>query len=273
MSDKYINFLTCEVPAGNLGHLCCPWSGSSSLPHIIASAPLSLADLRQMTTLSSLVFFVMADYHFIVMNLLCIGSLLDFCWLFAFVFSFGCVYLSFALCLCWMGSRPWFLMTGFFFLLGIHLDIWCWLWSHVTLVMHVPPKNATSSPVGHHSIRRCVLQGPVPKWNKCSQLWILRWNCILGLVPPRNMWISVRHHAIRDHGSLLPGSVPVFVRYWLLNVPAGAGIWYRYWVLLTTFIPVLSCYGVQDWFLVRIRQISLYIYMWYWDLYKTGRRL
>jgi len=215
----------------------------------------------------------MVDYHFIVMNLLCIGSLLDFCWLFTFAFSFGCVYLSFALCLCWMGSRPWFLMTGFFFLLLIHLDIWCWLWSHVTLVMHVPPKNATSSPVGHHSIRRCVLQGPVPKWNKCSQLWILRWNCILGLVPPRNMWISVRHHAIRDHGSLLPGSVPVFVRYWLLNVPAGAGIWYRYWVLLTTFIPVLSCYGVQDWFLVGIRQICIYIYMWYWDLYKTGRRL
>jgi hypothetical protein len=168
----------------------------------------------------------------------------------------------------------------------------------VTLVMYVPPKNASSSPAGHHSIRQWVLQGPVPKWNKCSKLLIQRWNCILRPVPPRNMWIPVRHHAIRDHGCVLPGSVQVLVRYWLLNVPAATGIWYRYvvllttfipvpscygvqgwfrwygiWyrygVLLTTFIPVSSCYGVQDWFFVDIRQI----YMWYWDLYKTGRRL
>jgi hypothetical protein len=123
--------------------------------------------------------------------------------------------------------------------------------------MHVPPKNASSSPVGHHSIRQWVLQGPVPKWNKCSQLLIQRWNCILR--PVRNMWIPVRHHAIRDHGCVLPGSVPALVRYWLLNVAAGTGIWYRYWVLLTTFIPVSSCYGVQDWFLVGIRQIYIYI--------------
>jgi hypothetical protein len=160
----------------------------------------------------------------------------------------------------------------------------------VTLVMYVPPKNASSSPAGHHTIRQWVLQGRVPKWNKCSQLLIQRWNCILRPVPPRNMWIPVRHHAIRDHGCVLPGSVQVLVRYWLLNVPAGTGIWYRYvvllttlipvpscygvqdrfrwygiWyrygVLLTTLIPVSSCYGVQDWFFVDIRHIYIYIYV------------
>ncbi len=33
------------------------------------------------------------DCHFVVMSSFCIGSLLDFCGLFAFVFFLGCVYL------------------------------------------------------------------------------------------------------------------------------------------------------------------------------------
>jgi len=60
--------------------------GSSSLPHIKANASPYLVDLWQMTTLLSEVFFVIIDCHFIVMSTLCIGSLLDFGWLFAFVF-------------------------------------------------------------------------------------------------------------------------------------------------------------------------------------------
>jgi len=36
---------------------------------------------------------VIIDWHFVAMNPLCIRSLPDFCWLFAFVFSLDCVYL------------------------------------------------------------------------------------------------------------------------------------------------------------------------------------
>ncbi len=36
---------------------------------------------------------IIVNCHFVSMSLLCIGSLLDFCWLFAFVFPLGCVYL------------------------------------------------------------------------------------------------------------------------------------------------------------------------------------
>jgi hypothetical protein len=46
------------------------------------------------------VFFVIIDCHFVVVSPLCIGSLSDFilfCWLFAFVFSLGCVFLYFHL--------------------------------------------------------------------------------------------------------------------------------------------------------------------------------
>jgi hypothetical protein len=58
---------------------------SSCLPHIIASAPLSVVDLWSMIALSPWVFFVIVDYHFVAIGPLCIGSLLDFCWLFTFV--------------------------------------------------------------------------------------------------------------------------------------------------------------------------------------------
>jgi len=73
-----------------------------------------------------------ADYNSFVLDLLCyrwlslcnhdplcIGSLLDFCGLFAFVFLGGgglCLLVfSFALYSWWMGSHPWFLFTWFFF--------------------------------------------------------------------------------------------------------------------------------------------------------------
>jgi hypothetical protein len=47
--------------------------GSSSLPHIIASAPLSVINLWQMIAFSSWVFFVIVDYHFVAIGPLCIG--------------------------------------------------------------------------------------------------------------------------------------------------------------------------------------------------------
>ncbi len=51
--------------------------GSSSLPHIIASASLSLI-CDNFFVLG--LFFVTVDYHFVVMSPLCIGSLFDFCY-------------------------------------------------------------------------------------------------------------------------------------------------------------------------------------------------
>ncbi len=69
-----------------LGH------GSSSLPHIIASAPLSLADLQQTTTFSSYVFFVMVDCHFVGMGPICIGFSLFFVHCLLSFFSLACVY-------------------------------------------------------------------------------------------------------------------------------------------------------------------------------------
>ncbi len=47
--------------------------GSSLLPHIIVSAPLSLANLWQTTTFSSQVFFVIIDCHFVALGPICIG--------------------------------------------------------------------------------------------------------------------------------------------------------------------------------------------------------
>ncbi len=40
---------------------------------------------------------VIVDCHFVAMSLFCLRSLLDFCWLFVFVFSSGCVYFCFHL--------------------------------------------------------------------------------------------------------------------------------------------------------------------------------
>jgi len=40
-------------------------------------------------------FFVIVDHYFVVLSPICIGFLPYFCWLFAFVFSLGCVYLCF----------------------------------------------------------------------------------------------------------------------------------------------------------------------------------
>jgi hypothetical protein len=59
----------------------------------------------------------MVDYHFVAMSPLCIGSLLDFCRLFAFVFSLGCVYFYSHLAHTFDGNRPIldFLFTWFFF--------------------------------------------------------------------------------------------------------------------------------------------------------------
>ncbi len=52
------------------------------------------------------------------MSPLCIGFLPDFCWLFAFVFSLGCVYLCSHLPCTFVGWVPilWFLFIGFFFI-------------------------------------------------------------------------------------------------------------------------------------------------------------
>jgi hypothetical protein len=86
----------------SVGYYSWRWD-SSSLPHIIASAFSSIADLWQMTTFSSYVFFVMVHCHFVAMGPLCIGFspfyFLNFSSLFAFVFFFGlCLYvLSFVL--------------------------------------------------------------------------------------------------------------------------------------------------------------------------------
>ncbi len=70
-----------------------------------------------------LFFNAIVDRHFIAMGPMCIGFLLYFCCiLFAFVFSLGCIYLcshlpcTFDGWVWWMGSRPWFLYTEFFFL-------------------------------------------------------------------------------------------------------------------------------------------------------------
>ncbi len=73
----------------------------SFLPHVIISAPPSLANLWQMTILFSWVFFVIIDFHFIVMNLLSIRSLLDFvdC-LLLFIFWLCLLVFSFALYFC-----------------------------------------------------------------------------------------------------------------------------------------------------------------------------
>jgi hypothetical protein len=73
---------------------CCTWlKFFISSTHHSCSAILSLVDLWQVTTLLSWVFFVIVDCHFVSMSHPCTRSLSDFCWLFAFVFSLGCVYL------------------------------------------------------------------------------------------------------------------------------------------------------------------------------------
>ncbi len=78
--------MQCAQARSILQWTVAPGLGSSSLPHMIASAFPSLANLSQMTSLLSQVFFVIVDCHFVTMSPLYIGSLPDFCWLFAFVF-------------------------------------------------------------------------------------------------------------------------------------------------------------------------------------------
>jgi len=95
---------------------CCTWLGSSSLPHIIISGPMSLADLWHMTTFLSQV-FVIIDHHFITMDPICIGFFPYFLLIVCFCFFFGLclLVLSFALYFWWMDSCPWFLYTWYFF--------------------------------------------------------------------------------------------------------------------------------------------------------------
>jgi len=95
--------------------------GSSSLPHIITSALPLLVDLWQTTTLSSYVFFVIIDCHFVAMGPICIGFLPYLIVFFCFFFGLCVLVHSFALYFWWMGSSPWFkkknLYTWFFFFL------------------------------------------------------------------------------------------------------------------------------------------------------------
>jgi len=92
--------------------------GSSSLPHIIASALLSLANLWQMSVFFSSVFFVILDCHFIILIPIFLG--------FSFPYFFVNCLLSFFL---WVVSTCAFichvlLMHGFpslIFLYGVFL--------------------------------------------------------------------------------------------------------------------------------------------------------
>ncbi len=72
--------------------------GSSCLTHIIANASPSISSHFVINESSFVLSFLCyVDCHFIAMSPLCISSLLDFCWYFAFVFSLGCLYLCFHL--------------------------------------------------------------------------------------------------------------------------------------------------------------------------------
>jgi len=52
--------------------------GSSSLPHIIASAPSSLVDFGRWQFFCHRFFFVIVDFHFVAMSILCIRFSPDF---------------------------------------------------------------------------------------------------------------------------------------------------------------------------------------------------
>jgi hypothetical protein len=77
-----------------------------------------------MTTLLSKVFFVIVDCSFIAMSHFCIGSLRDFCRLFAFVFSSSRVYLCSHLPCTFDGWVPSlvFIYRFFFYSNGYHIE-------------------------------------------------------------------------------------------------------------------------------------------------------
>jgi hypothetical protein len=80
---------------------------------------------------SLLLLIVIVDYRFVAMNPLCIGSLLDFRWLFAFVFSLGCVYLCSHLACTFDGWVPIldFYFQGFSSFIPRNLHTWVKKWS------------------------------------------------------------------------------------------------------------------------------------------------
>ncbi len=88
--------------------------------------------------------FCYVDCHFIIMSPLCTRSLPDFCWLFAFVFSLGCVYLCSHLPCSFDGWVPIldFYLQGFFsFLQGSRCSQYvppCFLWCVFTFLITAP---------------------------------------------------------------------------------------------------------------------------------------
>jgi hypothetical protein len=111
LSTTYVHSLVACASHSDSSASYYTWSRLFSLPHIVASAPLSLVDLWQMTTF---VFFVIIDHHFVASGHICIGlGFFFFRWLLAFFYFLWVVSTRALICLV-------LLLDGFSSLIFLH---------------------------------------------------------------------------------------------------------------------------------------------------------